>query len=310
MVIILSMRSMLDGESDEDKVFQSIVKGLMPKATQFFTASGKKPFSGQYQIKVPNDLNSSHLSSVVGTGFDYLIRLIVARHINADPARVLSRIAAQDGLSIIKRFVDASLFKRLDKKYSIGLGTMNGFIRSTNSDIEPMLPFIGYFARLEMVARSGMPPIDIEASLVHSEPAEVVNDLRQLVQVFTDDFILSGLVKPTSEVVFNPSFGILSMCCRGADSDLFVDGTLYDLKTTKQNGFKWRDAAQLTGYYLLSEAAERTDDFSTKIFGSQVKRIALYKARFGEIEYFDLEQIDCEALNMSVNNLLVLFGLS
>ncbi|WP_162309362.1 hypothetical protein [Cohnella abietis] len=92
-------------------------------------------------------------------------------------------------------------------------------------------------ASLETVARSGLPPMDIEKSLIDDTDIKIINDLKLLCEVFQSKFINAGIVKENSNVVFNPRFGIVSMFCGGADADIFIDDTLYDFKCTKSRGY-------------------------------------------------------------------------
>lgn len=75
--------------------------------------------------------------------------------------------------------------------------------------------------------------MDIKKNLVDDTDIEVINDLRILCNVFQNNFINSGVFKEYNDVIFNPKFGIASMCCGGADADLFMDGTLYDFNALR-----------------------------------------------------------------------------
>jgi hypothetical protein len=101
---------------------------------------------------------------------------------------------------------------------------------------------------LETVARSGLPPVDINISLIEDTDNEIINDLRALCNVFKDKFINSGIFKENEDVVFNPHFGVVvSLHVGGADADIFINGTLYDFKCTKSRGYSWTECAQIVG---------------------------------------------------------------
>ncbi|MEH7455630.1 hypothetical protein V7178_24570, partial [Gottfriedia acidiceleris] len=89
----------------------------------------------------------------------------------------------------------------------------------------------------------------------------------------------------------NPEFGIGSLLVDGADGDLFIDGTLYDFKTTKKSSLDKKDNLQLIGYYLLNELSIETFSVAPPEYTPiDINRIAFYKARYGEIEYYDVSK--------------------
>lgn len=126
----------------------------------------------------------------------------------------------------------------------------------------------------------------------------IINELRNLFFVFKEEFV-KNIVKKDSVVVFNPEFGLGSELVKGADADIFVDGVLYDFKTTKNKGYVGKDISQIIGYYLLNEITKR----HKKCYGNRylkiaplikhdINKLAFYKARFGEIEYLDISYLD------------------
>jgi len=122
---------------------------------------------------------------------------------------------------------------------------------------------------------------------------------------FRDVFLKSGLIKLKSYVVFNPTFGIASIAVNGADADIFADGVLYDIKTTKKHGFNWQYSAQLIGYYMLNEIAKESLYFEdlTQLINCEISKIAFYKPRFEEIEYVDIADQDTDKLKNAISEL-------
>lgn len=119
---------------------------------------------------------------------------------------------------------------------------------------------------------------------------EIFDDLVILSDVFQNKVIDSGLVTENSIVVYNPSFGRASKLCGGADADIYIDGTLYDFKCTKKVGYVWNEVAQILGYYLLDNISKKNNDPDNKLGKYKIDRIAFYRARFGEIEYYDIRE--------------------
>lgn len=77
----MSLSSMLSGKSEEAKQFQSIIKNIITPKPLFATMSGKTAFSNEYEEIVPYSFSVSYNSTIVGNGFDYLARFIVAKNI-------------------------------------------------------------------------------------------------------------------------------------------------------------------------------------------------------------------------------------
>jgi hypothetical protein len=126
----------------------------------------------------------------------------------------------------------------------------------------------------------------------------VINELRNLLIVFKEEFI-KNIVKKESIVLFNPEFGLGSELVGGADADIFIDGVLYDFKTTKNRGYVGKDVYQIIGYYLLNEITKKHKRYWSKRYREispliihNINKIAFYKARFGEIEYLDVSFLD------------------
>lgn len=108
--------------------------------------------------------------------------------------------------------------------------------------------------------------------------------------------------------IFNPSFGIASYACGGADADVYVDGVLYDFKTSKKNGYNWKETAQLVMYYYLNKIASSLEEPNmpeapAQLAEYKIFKLAFYKARFGEIEYFDTEYFDDEEAEENFNEI-------
>ena len=302
--LIMSLTSMLKGKNEKEVQLQEILKKVAPTKDMFKTASGKKAFSNEYEVITPNILETTYQSAVVGNAFDYLMRFEVAKNVNCNKQEVLEKIVAEYGLKILERFADKKTYAVLTDKYGDTIKTISSYVLGNTSNEKDLILASCYLARLDSIYRSGMPPMDIKASLIDDEAQCVVKDLEMLFDIFKDDFIRSGILKSNSDVVFNPTFGpLMSMFVGGADADIFIDGILYDIKTTKNNGFKWQDSAQLIGYYLLNELARDLEDIQAPLTHREIYRIAFYKPRFSEIEYIDINDIDLAVLKQAITEL-------
>src|SRR5690606_7604873 len=132
--------------------------------------------------------------------------------------------------------------------------------------------------------------LDVDELLFNDPSKEVTNDIDNIMNVFEAKFLVPEVIHPKSKVEFNPSFGAASALVEGADADIWIDGTLYDFKTTKSNSGRKQDILQMVGYYLLNEIAMETnsDLYNYPYSPIRIDKIAFYKARFGETEYFDI----------------------
>lgn len=88
----------------------------------------------------------------------------------------------------------------------------------------------------------------------------------------------------------------------GADADLYIDGVLYDFKTSKQYGYKGKDVQQLISYYIFSKINIDNDDLTSSFVKFDqdpyhINRVAIYLARFGEVNYVDVESIGKDNIN-------------
>lgn len=290
----MSLTSKLKGK---DEKFKEIMKNSIPSKNMFNTLSGKKVFSNEYILKVPSNLSNSYYATVVGTAFDYLSRFIAARVINENKESSYENLVAERGLSMLND-MDPEVSLKLYKKYEEGIKEIKKFIFnkdrfiSKESILENIIYISCYYARLEHISRSGILPVDIKATLFDKEQKEIVDDLKNLCNVFEDTFIKSHIINEKSEVVFNPTFGLCSFKIGGADGDIFIDGTLYDFKTSINKGYKWVDIAQIWGYYVFNLIAISMNDHTAVLSSYNIERIAIYKARYGEVEYIDTKMIE------------------
>jgi len=305
----MSLKSKITGSTAADKEFQQIIKGILPPKELFYTSSGNLPFSTQNEARVPYMLSNPYDATVVGTAFDYLARVIIAKNIKQNKNGAYCNLVAENGLNVLKKLVEPQEFKGLQQKFSNGIGLFEKYVFDENVSIKEIVPTACYLAKLEHIKRSGIPPQNIQKSLLDNTENEIIQDLENLCSVFIDTFIDSNIVNASSVVVFNPTFGMPSFHCGGADADIFIDGTLYDFKTSKDSGYKWQEIAQIIGYYLLNCLATLIDDPFAHLIDYEIEKLALYKARYGEIVYFDVCRLDESRLSDTVNTLKSYFEL-
>lgn len=296
----MSLTNMLSSKENFAKDFKKIVSFITPKSYEFKTISEKTAFSKEYVIQAPYELQFPIEARLVGVAFDYLARFILSRYTNSKLDE--SDLYCRHALNVISE-------QRVRDKYQRHINIMRNFEvgNATNSDVMASMTF---FAQLEYIARTGEFDQKLYDSLYRTPNESVFNDLRKQGNLFYLKFIQSQLVKPNSIITYNPNFGEeLSKAVGGIDADLCIDGVLYDLKTTKSIGYSKNYAIQIMAYFLFHLLDKLMYD-KTELQSHPINRIALYKARFGEIEYFDISNIPHRLMTETLINLNAHFHLN
>jgi len=284
----MSLTSKIKGTSDADKAFRELLLSIEPSKEDYYTLSGKEPFSKAYELLAPPIVEQRTDAGLVGTAFDYLARLRVGQFLNKKEV-----LTGMTWANMYVHFVEttALTYDPAEK----WLEKLNSFMQQRKTPITDLLEVAVHMAKFERVYRSGgrntVP--DIHYLTEAPPPAEVIADLTRLMEVFEETFMASGILKKKSKVIFNPNFGVVSELVGGADGDLYIDGTLYDFKTGKHNRLVKNENIQMAGYYLLGEFDSELDPTMYGFHGSHmnIKRVAFYRARYGEIEYCNIADL-------------------
>lgn len=223
---------------------------------------------------------------MVGTAFDYLARFRIARFLKRND--VIQGWAAFEGF---KQLAMPDNHKNV-KLFFSWVDKILEYVNDSSITTTELLEIAVHLAKLEQIARNKTLLENADFAYLFDEAAskDIITDLGNLMAVFEDSFMRPEILTKKSEVFFNPSFGIGSALVDGADADLFIDGTLYDFKTTKNKSLAQKDNLQMIGYFILRELSKECE----QIVGignnenMDINRISFYKARFGEIEYYDV----------------------
>lgn len=285
----MSLKSKITGTKETDRAFKKILLTLEPDKENFYTLSGKKAFSDEYRLRFPNVLTDFRDSSLVGTAFDYMARFRIAKFIKRPD--MVSSLVAYNGIYKLRKLPGIQSY--YSDKYKPWEKKIEEVVIS-QKPISQLYEIAVHLAKLEQIARAGVKVDDVNLVYIFNEPAkeEVLRDLEQLLAVFEETFMIPKIISKKSRVDSNPSFGIGSLLVDGADGDIFIDGTLYDFKTTKVGGLQRNDILQMIGYYILNALAVYTcsEELDFGYSDKTIKRIAFYKARFGEVECYDVEK--------------------
>jgi hypothetical protein len=311
----MSLTSLLKGSKPNQKEFQEILRAIIPSKKLFQTISGKEAFSKvEYEVLVPYNLVKKYNSSVIGTAFDYLARIMLSRVVEKNREEVYTNLSAERGLMILSRFLKnhSSIESKIKKKYKRSMKRLKAYSKN-KKDINDLALDACFLAKLDHILRSGLPPTNLyEKSFFDDPDDEIIMDLKLLCDVFQEKFIPTVL-SPSSEVIYNPNFGVSSAFVGGADGDIIIDGTLYDFKTGKGVGYKWQEVAQIVGYFLLEEISLEVNNSEGNYFIDDsyqhldIKRIAFYRARYGEIEYIDTSYFDKNLIETAKKDLAAYF---
>ena len=307
--VFMSLTSMLKGSSPAQKNFQLIFRELLESGVEFKTLSGKETFSkSEYEIKAPNNLVNKYNSGLVGTAFDYLVRIMISRVAKNNREIAFKDMIAEKGYFILENSLNGHFQQKINlSKRFINIKRRIEKFPKNKKHINELINDAIFLAKLEHVFRSKrLPENYLEDSFFEDAEADIIVDLEKLCEVFQLEFI-NQYVNSESVVIYNPRFGCCSAFVGGADGDVIIDGTLYDLKTVKDSGYKWQDAAQLLGYYLFNELSANiceASDWAQFYSPYNIKRVALYKARFGEVEYLDINKFDQQELDKAKLRLL------
>ena len=289
----MSLTTVIKNNNDFSINFKNIVNKVIPKEKDLKTLSGKRPFSEEYEIRAKYNLRNFDNAGLVGIAFDYLARFMIANKLSDETLKdaAISELASDIGLRIAKRRLDTLEFEPIERVYKRAIIDIRKYIYSKDSTLPIIIiRYSQLLAQLERGYRCGY--LDVTSSI-----DEITRELIVLCKVFDAKFIKPNLVKENSKVVFNPRFKECSDAVGGADADIYIDGTLYEFKTSKNKNYKYEDVAQLTSYYLFGEILldkgyDSSFEYILENDKCKIDRIAIYSARYGEIAYFDFDNIN------------------
>lgn len=299
----MSLTGFLNNKEDKRCIrFQEVIKKVTPSKNDFKAFNNKtNPFDTKIDLKVEYKLNNNIEAALVGTTFDYLARFRIAQVVRKNNIKVMEGIVAENFLDIFKNKLSRRNYNKLIDKYNDAIENIKRYIELNIEFDDQIIEKVCVLGKLEGCFRGGKLPKNIKY-LFDKPTEEVINELIGLIHLFELEFI-SKVVKPNSIVIYNPSFGLTSGVIGGADADIYIDGTIYDFKTTKSIGYKGKDAQQVVSYYILNELEKKMHGelFNNSIRNKVVDKIAIYLARVGEIYYFDMNNIDSEVINNVVS---------
>ncbi|EHP50499.1 MAG: hypothetical protein E7D79_09830 [Clostridium perfringens] len=301
----MSLVTMINGKTEECLKLQKALKIIKPLKEEFYTLSGNKAFDKKsYRTLEYDNRIDRKISCIIGTAFDYMARFIILKYTKSSFNDVFENFIYYRTIIYLKEEVSIEELKKIENLED----NINKSIKEYSLNSEDLMPDrdmiiqVCKMARLELYRRSGFIMTDnfIE-NLLGEEEGFVIEDLSKLGHDFINKFISSDLIRTDSIVIYNPTFGAQSIKVGGADADIYIDGVLYDFKTTKNPGYASKEAMQIIGYYLLDYVCKlKNNTFECSLIGYDIEKVAFYKARFGEIEIFDINNIHKNKLDEAV----------
>lgn len=238
-----------------------------PDVRRKFRETFKKPILGpEKKILAPPKTKNYGL---VGTAFDYMLRFFV-KFLNS---KVYEKPwIAEKALAIIPpNYFDQSeqVIKTTKKQYKDYLEDgkiSDGLIKSCIK-----MGHLDHFYRSQR----------IDSNFLSVDERDV-EDVRDLYSLLDEEKFSSQ-----EEVVLNPEFGDASKIVGGADSDLFLDDALIEIKTSKNFSLRRDHFNQLIGYYILF----RIGGIDSSVGKSQINQLGVYFSRYGYLVKFKIEDI-------------------
>lgn len=199
--------------------------------------------------------------SMVGTAFDYLLRLIVMRENNLDAEQYFPIVAEHVAFKNKARMLFIDAFRGKVEDYSKGNGDIYQFIPDTIS-----------LAKMDSIYRSGMEIANSEIFYVDGDDAK---DLWNLIGM-----VDTRMFHANEYCLLNPTFGQSSIDIIGADADIIIDGMLIDIKTTKEMALERKYFRQLVGYHILNI---RECEEYWELDQPEINKMGLYFSRYGRL---------------------------
>jgi len=235
-----------------------------PDVKEYLRLNVVKPwFQVHAEIKAPPLTDAPGWS---GCAFDYLLRFYVQKlNLSTAMARPWS---AEESLAVLERSrIGASTLKRVRGIVETAKRQHSAYLKSKREEKpgEELIRAAIDLAQLDLVYRIGR----LELSPIDGARVQDITNMLALVRA--DDF------RAKRTCVLNPTFGSASELVGGADGDMFIDGTLIDIKTNKHLELGRDVFNQIVGYYCLA-CIGGVDGCRGKM---RVTEAAVYFARFG-----------------------------
>lgn len=253
-----------------------------------FRQEFKKPkFTSKMDLLAP-PLTKRYM--LIGTAFDYLMRFYLKYHnpnaitrtwvaelsIKSPMSPLLDNVVIDSDTREVIEFTETNLTRKVQQIIEQAKKVYKDYLSSGKLSDE-LIKTALHLARLDAISRSGF--IDENIGTVYEEE---VADLQKLISI-----VNPNLFKVQEICLLNPAFGKGSKLVGGADADLFIDGMLIDIKTTKMLEFTRSYFDQLIGYYVLHEIGG-IGDLKSK---TEISKVGIYFSRHAYLYVLEIQDI-------------------
>ena len=292
----MSITSILYGNKFDS--LKDYIKMNVPKKDAFLSSTGHPAFSTSIPIQVVGSTHSTQETALVGEIADYAFCLEILRYVKKN--RLVNYNNFFRFIGSAYRYIvqsDPEHCEAIKKQYSkLTSDCVHCVITGAALEIKKEVEYAYQLHQIENFHRVPREHRDV-FWVNFSQPCQeqVVNDVIQLIELFRKCFFEAGVIKEKSTIVLHPRLGTHTSPVGIAD--LYCDGVLYDFKSSRKNGYSWKDVGQVYGYYILQKLSLK---YSKEIVLSEpvpikkVDKIALYYSRYGDIETCDLKS--CNAV--------------
>ncbi|MFD2700092.1 hypothetical protein ACFSVM_06400 [Paenibacillus shunpengii] len=273
----MSLASLLNTNS----TLQKAIREVTPLPDDFYSNTAAAPFKNKNILAEAQF--TSYVSGLIRTSFQYLACAMIARENGDSPDAAFNPYIAKGHEVINEFFEDVPETAVLNELYADFKSKWTSFIHGEQMDPAELIAGAFMCSKLDTIYRVGVRSTytsteQFVKQFTSLPTPDVMEDLLCLIEIFKEHFTtIQG------QTVYYPAFDHRRRLVGGAQADVIVDGTLYEMKTSKKAGYAWKEAAELLGYYLLN-----------KIEGEPypIRRLAFYKARFGSMEYVDVDWLE------------------
>ena len=287
----MSITSILYG--DKFDRLKDYIKANAPKKDTFHSSTGYPAFSTSIPIQVIGSTHSTQETALVGEIADYAFCIEILRYVKKN--RIVNynnffRFIGSAYKSIIESDPEHS---EVIKYYYSKLVSdcLHCVITGTALEIKQEVEYSYQLYQIENFHRVPREHRDVFwDNFTHPCQEQITSDVIQLIELFRKCFFDAGIITEKSTIVLHPRLGTHTSPVGIAD--LYCDGIFYDFKSSRKNGYSWKDVGQVYGYYILQKLSLK---YSKDIVSSEpvpikkVDKIALYYSRYGDIETCDLK---------------------
>ena len=285
-------------KNEEFPELKYYIKSNVPRKSAFVSNKLHKPFS-KTEIRVKYGDIEPYQARRIGNISDYMFCLVLAKTVKSNKREIYESLnwrAMELFCGCIKSedkkyYMQEVVFEKALKKTEEFINGMNVSIKEviqaayTIYKMEDYLHYISYYSKEQFLSN-------------FLEPCEndVVEQVVHMIRIFEEQFIESGLVCEDSVVISHPWFDPWSSKCGGGVADVYIDGFIYDFKSTKEIGYHWDEVGQVYAYYLLNCLCKKDYEHEKELYinaplaDKDVIGIGLYFSRYGIIEKCSLAE--------------------